>query len=139
VPIYIRGHLVSDHSKGHVNGIESRAGRGGHFDRLVTALAPLIRRYQSSGIHDIRKLAACLNAAGIPAPSGGPFTYATMRRVLVRMRELNLGSGPRTLSAAASQRPARPYKLRRVRPRQPIKGLEELAWLLSSCIPDNGA
>jgi hypothetical protein len=31
------------------------------------------------------------------------------------MRQIHLGSGPRTLAAAATQRPARPYECRRAK------------------------
>jgi hypothetical protein len=99
--------------KGQLEAAKHRGRRGRHFDAMIATLAPAINGLRSAGIHDIRKLAASLNDAGIPAPSGRPFTYSTLRRVLVRMRQLHLGSGPRTLAAAATQRPARPYKFRR--------------------------
>jgi hypothetical protein len=89
-----------------------RRGRGGHFDRAVATLAPSINKFWSDGICDVRKLAELLNEAGIYAPSGRRFTYGTMHRVLRRLRELRLGSGPRSLSVAASRRAVRPYKHR---------------------------
>jgi hypothetical protein len=92
-------------------------GRRRQFDEAIGAVAPKINGYRSAGTHDIRNLAQCLNDAGIPAPSGGPFTYGTMRRVLLRMAELQLGPGPRTLARAAAQRPPRPYKFRPVKPK----------------------
>lgn len=89
------------------------------FDQAVRTLAPKINEYRSAGPHDIRKLAQYLNDAGIPAPSGGPYTYGTLRRVLLRIAELQLGPVPRTLATAATQRSPRPYEFR---PRKP-KGL----------------
>jgi hypothetical protein len=103
MPIYV---------KPRKKGIQHRPGRGGHFDRQVMALAPEINTLQLAGLRDIRKLAQRLNAAGFRAPSGKPFAYSTMRRFLRRKKELQLGEGPRTVSAAASRRPPRPYKFR---------------------------
>jgi hypothetical protein len=112
MPVYFKGQLES---------AERRGSRGRHFDAAIATLAPAINGFRSAGIHDIRKLAIRLNDADIPAPSGGPFTYGTLHRVLVRMRQLRLGSGPRTLAAAATQRPARHYERRRSTHRRPSK------------------
>ncbi len=89
-----------------------RGGRGGYFDRQAAALAPQILSFQSAGIRDIRKLADALNNAGISAPSGRPFSFSTTRRILLRLQELKLAAGPRTLASAASHRPSRQYKFR---------------------------
>jgi len=91
---------------------QHRPGRGGHFDRQVMALAPEISALQSAGVRDVRKLCERLNTAGFRAPSGGPWTYSTMRRVLQRKKDLQLGDGPRTVSAAARWRQPRSYKFR---------------------------
>src|SRR5438132_1480250 len=104
MPVYFKCQLEST---------ERRGSRGRHFDAVIETLAPGINGFRSAGIHDIRKLVASLNDAGIPAPNGGPFTYGTLRRVLVRMRQLYLGPGPRTLATAATQRP---YKSRPGKP-----------------------
>jgi hypothetical protein len=78
-----------------------RTGRGGPFDTAVTELVPSIAKFRSAGFCDIRKLAEQLNGAGLTAPSGRPFSYGTLRRVLIRQAELKLGPGPRTQSVAA--------------------------------------
>jgi len=105
--------------------IQHRPGRGGYFDKQVMALAPEINALQSAGICDVRKLAERLNAAGLRAPSGRPFAYSTMRRVLWRKKELQLGEGPRTVSIAASFRAVRPYKFRPTRGSNLSKGARE--------------
>jgi hypothetical protein len=92
--------------------IDARGNRGRHFDKAVEAMAPTINGLKSSGIHNIRQLMRCLNKKGLLAPTGGPFTYGTTHRVLKRLRELHLGSGPRTRSQAASQRLFGPYTYR---------------------------
>ena len=96
--------------------IPVRTGRGGEFDSAVKELAPSIAKFRSAGFRDIRKLAKQLNGAGLTAPSGKPFSYGTLRRVLIRQAELHLGQGPRTVSTAASQRPSRPYRFRPAKP-----------------------
>lgn len=87
--------------------------RTANFNEAVKSLAPAINKLRAEKIDDIRTLAKCLNDAGVPAPNGGPFTYGTMRRVLVRLGKLHLGSPPRTLPTAAAARPSRRYKNRR--------------------------
>jgi hypothetical protein len=96
--------------------IPVRTGRGAAFDTLVMKLAPSIAKFQSAGCRDIRKLADQLNGAGLTAPSGRPFSYGTLRRVLIRQAELHLGQGPRTQSMAGNQRPSRPYRFRPAKP-----------------------
>ena len=81
--------------------IPVRTGRGGEFDSAVKELAPSIAKFRSAGFRDIRKLAKQLNGAGLTAPSGKPFSYGTLRRVLIRQAKLKLGPGPRTQSVAA--------------------------------------
>jgi hypothetical protein len=92
-----------------------RTGRGGGFDAAVRELAPFIAKLQSAGCRDIRKLAEQLNAAGLSAPSGEPFSYGTLWRILNRLAKLGLGLGPRTMSEVAKRpRPyIRPYGERR--------------------------
>jgi hypothetical protein len=97
------------------------------FDQAVEALVPMIKQFRSEGSSNIRELAKRLNAAGRVAPSGRPFTYTTMRRVLKRMNELHLGPGPRSLSTAASQRTPRPYQPRRNYKRLFANGLKKLS------------
>jgi len=94
--------------------IPVRTGRGGTFDTAVRELTPSIAKFRSAGFRDIRKLLQQLNGAGLTAPSGKPFSYGTLHRVLIRQAELYLGQGPRTVSTAAKQRSSRPYRFRPV-------------------------
>jgi hypothetical protein len=96
-----------------------RPNRGRNFDLAVVALSPKLQALQSAGIRDIRQLAKRLNDDGLLAPSGRPFSYGTMRRILARLHQLHLGTGPRTLRSAANQRPHRPYKPRPRKSRRP--------------------
>lgn len=96
--------------------VDARGNRGRHFDLAVASLAPVISELRSAGICNIRQLASCLNDRGLLAPSGGPFSYATTRRVLRRLGELHLGPGPRTLGQAATQRAPRLYQYRPGKP-----------------------
>jgi hypothetical protein len=82
--------------------IPVRTGRGAAFDSAVKELAPSIAKFQSAGYRDFRALADQLNGAGLTAPTGRPFSYGTLRRVLIRLEELHLAKGPRTKSLAAS-------------------------------------
>ncbi len=100
------------HIKKSEQQLDVRGNRGRHFDLAVTPLAPVINELRSAGISNVRQLASCLNDRGLQAPSGRPFSYATTLRVLRRLRELNLGPGPRTLGQAARQRDPRPYQFR---------------------------
>jgi len=104
------------HSEKPQQHVDVRGNRGRHLDIAVTSLAPIINELRSAGVCDIRQLAKCLNDRGLLAPSGGPFTYATTRHVLRRLRALHRGAGPRTLAQAARQRPAGPYKFRPGKP-----------------------
>jgi len=70
------------------------------LDDAAHALAPIIVEIRKAGHHGIAEIAMCLNAKGLVAPSGGPFTYETTRRILKRIKLLGLGDGPRTKSAA---------------------------------------
>jgi hypothetical protein len=96
--------------------IPDRTGRGGKFDSAVQQLAPSIAKFRSAGFRDIRKLAKQLNGAGLTAPSGRPFSYGTLHRVLIRQAELKLGQGPRSVATAANQPPSRPYRFRPAKP-----------------------
>ena len=88
--------------------------RRGSWGRLLSLFR--LSELRLAGICNIRQLASCLNDRSLQAPSGGPFSYATTRRVLRRLRELHLGPGPRTLGQAARQRAPRPYQYRAGKP-----------------------
>jgi hypothetical protein len=80
-----------------------RKGRGKGFDSAVKNRAPSISLLQAAGSRDIRKLVNQLNEGGLTAPSGRPFSYGTLRRVLKRMKELGLGPGTLTKSEAQAR------------------------------------
>jgi hypothetical protein len=84
-------HIISKPSTSVAQG-----NRGRHFDQAVRALAPAITEVRSAGVRDVRKLAEQLNKRGISAPSGRPFSYGTMHRILVRLKKLRLGDGPQS-------------------------------------------
>jgi hypothetical protein len=105
-----------------------KGNRRKHFDAYVAKIVPIIVKQRGEGVKDIRSLVQRLNAEGIPAPSGGTFSYGTTRRVLLRAKELGLADGPRSLSSAASQRP---YKAR-TRGSMSAKQKEALAKLLAA-------
>jgi hypothetical protein len=60
-------------------------------------LAPVLAALRAAGIRDVRQLAGRLNERGLTAPSGRPFSYGTMHRILVRLKKLRLGDGPQSL------------------------------------------
>jgi hypothetical protein len=78
-----------------------------HFEACVQKLVPIIRELRAAGVKDIRTFMERLNAMGIAAPNGGPFSYGTMLRVWERAKALGLDEGPRSQSKAASERPYR--------------------------------
>jgi len=81
--------------------------QGRRLDDTVKALAPFITKIRNAGHHGVAEIAMCLNDRGMLAPSGGPFTYETTRRILKRLKLLGLGDGPRTKSAAMVARAER--------------------------------
>src|SRR5690242_2954736 len=79
-----------------------------NYNIKIARLVPAIEEARANGHHSTEAIAQFLNAKGLRAPSGGPLTYTTMNRILVRLAELGLCKGPRSVSAAASGRPAVP-------------------------------
>ena len=82
-----------------------RKGRGGHLDRSVIELAPVIEKLRAAGCLDIRGLMQRLNELGCVTSIGRPFTYGTLRRMLNRMEPLRLGPGPRNKAQARTRKP----------------------------------
>jgi hypothetical protein len=78
--------------------LPSRTARGRAFDDAIRELAPTIEKQQAGECPAIHELAENLNSLGLVAPSGGPFSYTTMRRVLVRLAQMGLCLPPMTLS-----------------------------------------
>jgi hypothetical protein len=75
-----------------------RSPRGRGFDAAILKYQPIIAKLQSAECPAIHELAEKLNELGLTAPSGNPFSYGTMRRVLIRLAQLGLCIGPMTLS-----------------------------------------
>ncbi|WP_443026253.1 recombinase family protein [Sphingomonas sp. CCH9-F2] len=75
------------------------------FEADVRQVAPLIRECQAAGIVCVRAIAEALNADGVKAPSGRPWSYATMLRVMDRAAALGLAACKHSLSEAARARP----------------------------------
>ena len=80
-----------------------RPSRGRGFDAAILKLAPNIAELQSVECPAIHELAERLNELGLNAPSGNPFSYGTMRRVLIRLAQLGLCSGPVTVSESRNR------------------------------------
>jgi hypothetical protein len=74
------------------------------FDDAVRELAPIIAEIRKAGYQGIGDILVCLEDKGLPAPSGGCFTYETTRRILKRIKKLGLGDGPRSNSEALAAR-----------------------------------
>jgi len=81
------------------------------YNEAIKKLVPAIKEARKNGHHAVGAIANYLNAKGITAPSGRPFTYATLHSILVRLEELRLADAPRSISEAASQQPR--YRFRR--------------------------
>ena len=90
---------VTIHGSKKPTPIRSPRGRG--FDTAIMGLAPTIARFQAAGCLGIHQLAEQLNQSGSAAPSGGPFSYTTTRRVVHRLAQLGLARGP--LSSTGSR------------------------------------
>jgi len=81
-----------------------RTDRGRAFDAAILKLGPTIAELQSVECPAIHEHAEQLNNFGFTAPSGNPFSYGTMRRVLIRLAQLGLCVGPMTLSESRERR-----------------------------------
>src|SRR5689334_8343080 len=82
------------------------------FDAAVRRLAPIIRELREDHHRrSTRKLAERLNAMGEVGPNGKPISYGTMRRLLLRLPQLQLGTGPSDRKLAAHNR-RMPYRYR---------------------------
>lgn len=92
-----------------------RTARGQAFDAAILKLGPTIAELQAVECPAIHEHAEQLNKLGFYAPSGNPFSYGTMRRVLIRLAQLGLCSGPVTLSASRERRERRIARYRDAR------------------------
>jgi hypothetical protein len=73
-------------------------------DDVIRDLAPIIAEIRKAGHHGNAEIANHLNEMGLRAPSGGPFSAETTRRIQQEIKRRGLGEGPRTVSAALSAR-----------------------------------
>lgn len=86
------------------------------FDAFVRKLAPIINELREErSCRSTRKLQDRLNQIGEAGRNGRPLSYGTMRRVLQRMAQLQLGPGPSSRSRAAQDRRT-PYHPRLKKP-----------------------
>lgn len=76
-------------------------------EKVATGLAPIIAGIRKAGHHANGEIAKCLNEKGLRAPSGGPFSRETVRRIQRDIKQLGLGESSRTVSAALSARAER--------------------------------
>jgi hypothetical protein len=84
-----------------------RRPRRQHFNSAVTRLAPFIAEARAAGHKSVEAIRAYLNERGVKPPTGEVFTAGTMHRILVRLEELNLGPGPRSVFGAGMARSSR--------------------------------
>jgi hypothetical protein len=75
------------------------------YNEAIKKLVPAIKEARQNGHHAVGAIADYLNAKGIIAPSGRPFSYATLHSILVRLEDLRLADAPRSKSEAAQQKP----------------------------------
>lgn len=73
-------------------------------DDVIRDLAAIFAEIRKAGHHGNAEIAKCLNEKGLRAPSGGPFSPETTRRIQKEIKRRGLGEGPRTVSAALSAR-----------------------------------
>jgi hypothetical protein len=97
MPVFVRGVPLKP----------KRKPRRQHFDNAVTRLRPFIAEARAAGHKRVKAIMNFLNEGGVKPPTGKVFTDGTMYRILVRLEELNLGPGPRSVSRAAEARPSR--------------------------------
>jgi len=79
-----------------------------NYNTKLARLVPAIEEARENGHRSTQAIAQFLNTKGVRAPSRRQFTYTTLNRILVRLAKLGLAKGPRSVSAAASARPAMP-------------------------------
>ncbi len=73
-------------------------------EETARRLAPVITEIRKAGHHGNAEIAKCLNNQGLLAPSGGPFSRETVRRIQLDMKQYGFGEQPRTRSAALRAR-----------------------------------
>jgi hypothetical protein len=75
------------------------------YNEAIKKLVPAIHEARKNGHHAVGAIASYLNAKGITAPSGRPFSYATLHSILLRLWELGLADPSRSKTEAAQQKP----------------------------------
>jgi hypothetical protein len=94
----VQGWADANHLKPLMKEFPTRTARGRAFDNAIRELVPTIEKLQAGECPPIHELAKNLNSSGLVAPSGGPFSYGTTRRILVRLAQMGLCLAPMTLS-----------------------------------------
>jgi hypothetical protein len=59
---------------------------------------------RAEGVAGVEKIRDRLNVEGVVAPSGLKFSTGSVHRIIIRLVELNLGTPPRSVSQALSDR-----------------------------------
>jgi hypothetical protein len=95
-------------------------------DDDARALAPIFAEIRKEGHHSIAGITQRLNERGLRAPSGGPFSDETTRRILKDINRLGLGGGPRTGSQALRERHRRRREKEAAEFKKALKELNEM-------------
>jgi hypothetical protein len=95
-------------------------------DAHVRAMAPIFAEIRKEGDHSIAGITRRLNERGLRAPSGGPFSRETTRRILKDINRLGLGDGPNTGSQALRERHRRRREKEAAEFEKALKELNEL-------------
>jgi hypothetical protein len=78
------------------------------YNARIAKFAPLIAEARENGHHSIEEIAQYLNGKKNLAPTGRPFSYTTMQRIIHRLCDMGLADPPRTVSQALWARPSTP-------------------------------
>lgn len=97
MPVIINGVLFTPPPKPKAPGRPS-------YNEKIKKLPPAINEARENGHLGIREMVNYLNARGVLTPSGKPFSYSTLRDILMRLEELRVIDGPRSISEAGSNR-----------------------------------
>ncbi|WFT80275.1 recombinase family protein [Methylobacterium sp. CB376] len=76
-----RGNLSADNVKGRAVSLKLRQAQA---DRRSSDLSPIIAEIRAAGASLLRKIAAELNARGVPTARGGSWSAVQVQRVLAR-------------------------------------------------------
>jgi hypothetical protein len=90
------------------------------------ALAPVIKEIREAGHDSNAEIAKCLNERGLRAPSGGPFSPETTRKIQLDIKRFGLGDGPRSISKALTERHRKRRERQAIELERALKEADEL-------------